>query len=130
MTAVKIAINLPVRAREKSIKFFTSLGFGLNDQLTNDNVACIIISDDISAMLVSEPIFETISQRKSPDTCQQREVIVQLMVESRARVDELVNKALAAGGRPVNEPNDMGYLYGRSFQDIDGHMWDVFHVRQ
>jgi len=96
--------------------------------LSNDTSGCLIISDDTYVLLVVEPVFETISERKIPDTAKHREVIVQLAVDSRERVDDLVNRALAAGGQRAHEPNDQGFLYGRSFEDLDGHMWGVFHA--
>ncbi len=126
--SIRVVINLPVNDLNRSIKFFTSLGFSLNQALSNDTAGCLIISDDIYVLLVVEAVFETISKRNIPDTAKHREVVVQLAVDSRQRVDELVNRALAAGGQRANEPNDQGFLYGRSFEDLDGHMWDVFHA--
>ncbi len=96
--------------------------------MSNDTRGYLILSDDIYVLLVVEPEFEIISKGKIADTAKHREVVVQLAVDSRERVDELVNRALAAGGRRAHEPNDQGFVYGRSFEDLDGHMWDVFHA--
>ncbi len=126
--SIRVVINLPVKDLKRSIKFFTSLGFSFNQLLSNDTRGYLILSDDIYVLLVVEPEFETISKGEIADTAKHREVVVQLAVDSRERVDELVNRALAAGGQPAHEPNDQGFVYGRSFEDLDGHMWDVFHA--
>ncbi|MBI3579639.1 MAG: VOC family protein [Ignavibacteriales bacterium] len=122
----KVSINLPVKDLKQSIKFFTDLGFSINQMLTNDRRGHLIVSDDIYIMLVTEPEFETISKRKITATPKNREVIVQLKVNSRKQVDDMVDQALAGGGRITNKPNDQGFLYGRSFEDLDGHAWDIF----
>ena len=124
----KIAVNLPVRDLAESARFFSALGFPSDERLTSANTAPHVISDDIYVVLVTDSHFKTISKRQTPDTAATCEAIMQLQVESRHRVDELADKALVAGALPANEPNDQGFLYGRSFRDLDGHHWDVFCI--
>ena len=129
--STKIVLNLPVKDLAKSTEFFTKLGFSVNPQFAGEqNMECLVISDDISVMLLSESQFKAISKKDIVDATKSAEAIVQLRVESRQRVDQLVDQALAAGGLPHHEPNDQGFLYGRSFQDLDGHLWDVFSLDQ
>ena len=124
----KIAINLPVKDLRESTTFFTALGFPADERLSSEDTAAHLISDDIYVFLVAESHFKTITKREIPDTSATCEAIMQLQVESRNRVDELAIKAFAAGAFPANEPNDRGFLYGRSFRDLDGHHWDVFCI--
>ena len=124
-----VSINLPVSDLAVSTDFFTALGFSVNPQFRGaPGMECLVISDCISVMLHTESGFQALSRKDHVDARQSAEVVLQLRVESRQRVDELVDKALAAGGRIHHEPNDQGFLYGRSFQDLDGHLWDVFWV--
>jgi predicted lactoylglutathione lyase/AcrR family transcriptional regulator len=125
---VKLAINLPVKKLDRSVGFFTQLGFSVNPQLSSDTTAHLVISDEISAILIAEELFNNISRRHVADTATSAEVIVQLQLGTRERVDELVDAAISAGGQVANPPNDQGFLYGRSFVDLDGHQWDAFHV--
>jgi len=125
--SIKIAVNLPVQALDRSVAFFTKLGFSVNPKLTSDTTAHLVLSEEISTILVAEELFSTISRRTVADAATRAEVIVQLQVGSRERVDELVDVAIGAGGQVANPPNDQGFLYGRSFTDLDGHQWDVFH---
>jgi len=124
----KIAINLPVRDLAESARFFSALGFPSDERLTNADTIAHVISDDICVILVTDSRFKTITRRETPDTAAMCEAIMQLQVESRHRVDELADEALVAGALPANEPNDQGFLYGRSFRDLDGHRWDVFCI--
>jgi uncharacterized protein len=124
----KIAVNLPVRDLPRSTRFFGALGFPADQRLANQNMAAHAISDDIYVILVTDAHFTTLTSKQTPDTAVTCEAIVQLQVESRHRVDELADKALAAGAPPANEPNDQGFLYERSFRDLDGHHWDVFWI--
>jgi uncharacterized protein len=124
----KIAVNLPVKDLAASTRFFAELGFPSDEKLANANLEAFVISDDIYVLLVDQSQFKTITKKEIPDTAATSEVILQLQVDSRQRVDELADKAFAAGALPANEPNDQGFLYGRSFRDLDGHHWDVFCI--
>lgn len=121
----KIFVNLPVADLGKSRDFFTRLGFSFNEQFCDDNAACMVISDDIYAMLLAEPFFQSFTSKQIADTDNSTEAILCLGVETRQRVDELVDAAFAAGASPSNDPQDHGFMYGRSFADLDGHLWEV-----
>ena len=124
----RIAVNLPVRDLAQSAGFFAALGFPSDKQLASENMEAVVVNDDIYVLLVDQSQFKMITKREIPDTAVTSEAIMQLQVESRQRVDELADKAFAAGALPANEPNDQGFLYGRSFRDLDGHHWDVFCI--
>ncbi|MHA6797028.1 VOC family protein [Pseudonocardia bannensis] len=126
--ATKIFVNLPVKDLSRSIDFFTALGFSFDQQFTDENAGCLVISDDIYAMLLTEPFFKSFTKKDVADATKSTEAILGLGVESRERVNELADKALAAGGQPANDTNDQGFMYGRSFQDPDGHIWEVFYM--
>jgi predicted lactoylglutathione lyase len=126
--ATKIFVNLPVKDLNKTVKFFTALGFTFNPQFTDENATCMIVSDDIFVMLLVEKFFQTFTKKPVADATKTAEVIIALSADSRERVDELVDKALAAGGAMSNEPQDMGWMYQRSFQDVDGHLWEVAYM--
>jgi predicted lactoylglutathione lyase len=123
--ATKIFVNLPVKELAVSRRFFTALGYTVNEQFSGDNAVSIVISDDIVAMLLAEPFFKTFTTKPLVDATTATEAILCLGVESRAEVDRLVDTALASGGSAANEPQDHGFMYGRSFQDPDGHHWEV-----
>ncbi|MFF2587936.1 VOC family protein [Peribacillus butanolivorans] len=126
--AEKIFVNLPVKDLNASIEFFTKVGFDFNEQMTNENATCVVISESIYVMLLVEDYFKTFTKREIPDTAKSTEAIVALSVNSKEEVDEIVNKALDAGGKPFNEAIDHGFMYGWSFQDIDGHLWEIFYM--
>jgi uncharacterized protein len=126
--ATKIFVNLPVTDLKKSMAFFAALGYSFNPQFTNETAACLVISEDIYAMLLREPFFKTFTTKEIVDARKGTEAIIALALDSRQQVDELVDKALASGGSPANETNDQGFMYGRSFQDPDGHIWEVIHM--
>ena len=128
--STKLAVNLPVRELARAACFFAALGFSFNEQIANENMIALIINDDSYVLLVVESYFKTITQqaRKTIADATITEAILQLKVDSKQQVDTLVDKALAAGGQPASKPNDQGFLYGRSFQDLDGHLWDVFYM--
>ncbi|MGG0287356.1 VOC family protein [Peribacillus butanolivorans] len=126
--AEKIFVNLPVKDLNASIEFFTKVGFDFNEQMTNENATCVVISESIYVMLLVEDYFKTFTKREIPDTAKSTEAIVALSVKSKEEVDEIVNKALDVGGKPFNEAIDHGFMYGWSFQDIDGHLWEIFYM--
>ncbi len=122
----QIFVNLPVKDLGKTVDFFTKLGFKFNPQFTDENATCMIIGDNIFAMLLVEKFFKTFTKKKIGDAKKSTEVLVALSVESKDKVDQTVNNALEAGGREARGPQDQGWMYGRSFEDIDGHIWEVF----
>ncbi|MEV6791158.1 VOC family protein [Streptomyces sp. NPDC051320] len=120
-----IFINLPVKDLEVSKAFFTKLGYTINPQFTDENAACVVISDTIYTMLITEPFFKQFTQKDIADATATTEVLVCLTADSREAVDQLVDTALASGGSPANDTQEQGPMYGRSFQDPDGHIWEV-----
>jgi uncharacterized protein len=127
--ARQIFVNLPVKDLNKSIEFFTKLGFTFNPQFTDENATCMIVDEqNIFVMLLVEKYFKTFMSKEVCDTAKSAEVLIALSYESRAEVDELVAKAIAAGGTTYKEPNDMGFMYQHGFQDLDGHIWEIFFM--
>lgn len=128
MITRNIFVNLPVKDLQKSIDFFTALGFEFNAQFTDDKATCMVIHDNIFAMLLVESRFKDFTKKEIADATQSTEAIIALSAESREQVDEMVNRALAAGGKQANEPMDHGFMYQRSFEDLDGHLWEVIYM--
>jgi predicted lactoylglutathione lyase len=120
----QIFVNLAVKDLPKSKAFFSALGYSFNPQFTNDDAACMVISDTIYTMLLTEPFFKGFTSKELVDAKKSTEAIVCLSAESRAAVDEIVSKAVAAGGRIYNEPQDHGFMYCHGFEDVDGHQWE------
>ncbi|MRS03644.1 hypothetical protein EG832_10555 [bacterium] len=120
-----IFVNLPVKDLQRSISFFTQLGFTFNAQFTNEEATCLILGKDMYAMLLVEKLFSDFSKRPIGETPKTAEVITSLMLENKADVDVLADKALKAGAVNYSDPVDMGFMYNRSFQDLDGHLWEV-----
>ena len=121
----KIFVNLPVRNLEKSIAFYEALGFARNPQFTDETAACIVISDAIYAMLLTHAKFREFTNRQIADARKTTEVLTCLSVDSRGEVDRLSDAALQAGGTETREPLDYGFMFNRSFDDPDGHIWEV-----
>ncbi|WP_086804257.1 VOC family protein [Streptomyces caniscabiei] len=120
-----IFVNLPVNDLDASKKFFTELGYALNPQFSDDNAASVVISDTIVAMLLTKPFYATFTKKEIADATKTSQVLLCLSAESRAKVDELVEKAVAAGGTASEKVQDMDFMYGRAFDDLDGHTWEV-----
>ncbi len=128
-TAKRIFVNLPVSDLNNSVDFFTKLGFAFDDQFTGDHASCMIIGDNMFAMLLKEEYFQKfIPGKEIADSTQSAEVVVALSVDCRKDVDRTIDKALAAGGRECRDATDAGWMYGRAFQDLDGHVWEIFSV--
>lgn len=123
--ARKIFVNLPIHDMKRSQEFFRALGFGFNPQFTIEQGACMVVAEDIFVMLLVQPFFQTFTRKPVADAKKGTEVLVCLSCESRAEVDELVRKALAAGGTAPNAPQDHGFMYGHGFEDLDGHLWEL-----
>jgi predicted lactoylglutathione lyase len=121
-------VNLPVKDLHRTIEFFKGLGFSFNEQFSDENTACMVISDEAFAMLHLEPVFKEFTQQDITDTSTSREVLVGLSADSREEVDQLVDKAVASGGQAFGEPEDQGFMYMRAFRDVDGHQWSFIHM--
>ncbi len=126
----QIFVNLPVKDLQKTIGFFTQLGFSFNPQFTDENAACLQIAENIYAMLLIEKFFQTFTKKKISDAKKNAEAIIALSVDSKDEVNELVKKAVAAGAQTPNPPQDHGWMYGHGFEDLDGHLWEVFYMDQ
>jgi uncharacterized protein len=126
--ATKIFVNLPIKDLNRTVDFFTKLGFSFNPQFTDENATCMIIDEDIFVMLLVEKFFKSFTRKEICDATKDAEVIIALSAESREKVDQMINRVINAGGRESREPQDHGWMYGRSFQDIDGHLWEVIYM--
>jgi predicted lactoylglutathione lyase len=124
-----IFVNLPVKNLERSKAFFTAIGFTLNPQFSNDDAACMVIEENIFTMLLTEPFFSGfLAGGEIADATKTTEVLTCLSAGSREEVDDILAKALAAGGKPWKPVMDMGFMYGASFQDPDGHVWELNYM--
>jgi len=126
--STKIFVNLPVKNLNQTVDFFTSLGFKFDPRFTDENATCMIISEENYAMLLVEKYFKTFTSKEVVDAHKSTETIIALSADSRENVDELADKALQAGGKISRAPEDHGWMYGRSFEDLDGHIWEVFYM--
>jgi predicted lactoylglutathione lyase len=122
----KIFVNLPVRDLPRSVSFFTRLGYSFDPRFTDENATCMIIGEEIFAMLLVEKYFASFLDKPVADARHASEAIVALSLDSRAEVDRLVETALAAGARRYAEPKDHGFMYQWGFEDLDGHVWEYF----
>lgn len=124
----KIFVNLPVKNLRRSMAFFTGLGYTFNPRFTDETAACMVISDDIYAMLLTEAKFREFTPKPVCDASKSTEVLVCLSCESRDQVDNLVRRAVAAGGTTYADPKDYGFMYQHGFQDPDGHIWELVYM--
>jgi predicted lactoylglutathione lyase len=123
--ATQLFVNLPVKDLDKSVEFFTALGFSFNPDYTDENATCMILNDNAFVMLLVEKFFQTFTNKPVADARASTEVLMAISTDSREEVDDMVRKALEAGGSPSNEAQDLGFMYSQSFQDLDGHQWEV-----
>jgi predicted lactoylglutathione lyase len=121
-----IYVNLAVEDLARSVAFFTALGFTFDPKLTDESATAMIVNDQATVMLLVRGRFADFTKKELVDATAQTEAILALSADSREAVDALADAALAAGGSPANEPMEMDFMYGRSFDDPDGHLWEVF----
>lgn len=126
--ATQIFVNLPVKELQRSVAFFTRLGFKFDPKFTDQNATCMLVSENIFVMLLVESFFRTFTKKEICDARRSTEVLVCLSCESRTKIDELVAKAVAAGGAAPNEAKDHGFMYAHGFEDLDGHIWELIHM--
>ncbi len=124
----QIYVNLPVDDLPKSMAFFKALGFGFEARFTNDSAACLVIGDNIYAMLLVKEFFKGFTGKPIANAKESTEVLLCISCDSRAEVDELVAKAVAAGGGAPRAPQDYGFMYSHGFEDVDGHIWELVHM--
>ncbi|KMS80254.1 glyoxalase [Streptomyces leeuwenhoekii] len=120
-----IFVNLATDDLDASKKFFTELGYTINPQFSDDTTASIPLSDTIVTLLHTREKYAVFTKKEIVDSKQSSEVLLALSAESREKVDEMVEKAVAAGGSVTGETQDHGFMYGRAFEDLDGHTWEV-----
>lgn len=124
----KIFVNLPVKDLNKTIAFYTKLGYKFNPRFTDGKATCMIVGEDIFVMLLVENFFKTFTKNEICDARKSTEVIIALSTESRSAVDDMLDKAIKAGASTPNDPQDLGFMYSRSFQDLDGHQWEMIYM--
>ena len=121
----KMFVNLPVKDLDKSVKFFTALGFKFNPQFTDKNATCMVVSDESFVMLLVENYFKTFTPKPVSDARKSTEVLICLSCDSREAVDDMVSKAVAGGAATPNPAQDHGFMYQHGFEDLDGHLWEL-----
>lgn len=126
--AKQIFVNLPVKDLQRSMNFFRHLGFSFNEQFTDEKAACLVLGEKIYAMLLTESFFKTFTKKEIADASKTTEVLIALDAESREQVDDVVKKAIEAGGSTYLEPQDHGWMYSHSFADPDGHQWEIVYM--
>jgi len=125
----KIFVNLPVDDLPKAKSFYEAIGAVNNPQFSDDSAACMVVSDSIYVMLLTHPKWATFTQKPIVDAHSASEVMLCLSADDRAAVDDMVAAASANGGKAdVNSLQDLGFMYGRSFEDIDGHIWEIMFM--
>jgi predicted lactoylglutathione lyase len=125
MTMAKmIFVNLPVADLPRATAFYEAIGGTRNPQFSDDTASCIVLSDTIFVMLLTHDKFSQFTPKKVADAHAVSEVLIALSEDSREGVDTITEKALAAGGKEAREPQDYGFMYSRSFEDPDGHIWE------
>ena len=125
----QIFVNLPIKDMARSQAFFRSLGYEFNPQFTNEQGAALVLGENLFAMLLVEPFFQSFTKKTIVDAHQSVEVLVCLSCSGREEVDDLVRKARAAGATVPGEPQDHGFMYSHGFTDLDGHVWELVHMR-
>lgn len=125
-----IFVNLPVKDLKASMAFFQALDWSFNPDYTDENAACLILSDTIYVMLLKEDFYKSFTHKEIPDTKTHSEVILAISADSRNDVDLLVDKAFAAGATHYNDPQVYDFMYSRSFQDPDHHLWEVVYMEE
>jgi predicted lactoylglutathione lyase len=126
--ATKIFVNLPVKNLNQSVTFFTKLGFSFNPQFTDEKATCMIVGENIFAMLLVESFFKTFTKKEIANAHKSTEVLLAIDAGSRDEVKDMVSKALAAGGSTYMDPQDHGWMYQHSFADLDGHQWEILFM--
>ncbi|MEN9956167.1 MAG: hypothetical protein RLY34_974 [Actinomycetota bacterium] len=122
-----IFVNLPVKSLTKSVDFFTQLGFKFNPQFTDEESTCMIVNDSIYVMLLEHKKFQGFISKPIADKAT-TEAILAFSLDSADEVREMTQKALSLGARKLNEPEDLGFMFSWGFEDLDGHLWDLFYM--
>ncbi|WP_210543360.1 VOC family protein [Rhodoferax sp. PAMC 29310] len=125
----QIFVNLPVKNLAVSVDFFSHLGYDFEARFTNERAACMKVSDSIFVMLLVEEFFQTFTKKSVCDAAQSTEVLLALACQSRGEVDDRVAQAVAAGATTPKDSVDHGFMYQHGFEDLDGHMWELFYLK-
>lgn len=120
-----IFINIAVTDLGKSMEFFQTLGFEFNMQFSNENGVCLILGNNIYVMLLTAPFFQQFTNREICNPRTHTEMLLCIPADNREWVDSLVNAAIVAGGKDLSRPQEYDFMYSRSFEDLDGHIWEV-----
>ncbi|MGO1072518.1 VOC family protein [Lysobacter sp. CA199] len=126
-THTQLFVNLPVKNLDRAVAFYTQLGYSFNPNFTDENATSMILGENLFAMLVVEPYFQTFTKKSLVDAKTHAQTLLAVPVADRAAVDALVDKAIAAGAT-AHEPKDYGFMYQRAYDDLDGHTWEVFYM--
>lgn len=126
--ATQIFVNLPVKNLARSVAFFRQMGYRFDQKFTDENATCMIVGDNIFVMLLVEQYFKTFTHKPVADAHAGTEAIIAISLDSREAVDALADKALGAGAAMSGETRDLGFMYQRGYQDLDGHLWEVFYM--
>ena len=126
----QIFINLATKNLSDAKNFFAELGFQFNDKFSNDDGCCVIIADNISLMLLTESHFKNFTDKSICDSHTSAETLLCISCESRDEVDNLISKAKKLGAKVTREPQDNGFMYAHSFDDLDGHTWELLYMDQ
>jgi predicted lactoylglutathione lyase len=127
--AKQIFVNFPVKDLQRSVHFFESLGFAFDPKFTDERAGCLIVGENIYAMLLGEEFFKTFTKKAICDATKSTEVLVAITCDSRSQVDELVARAVKAGGKIPRAPEDHGFMYSHAFEDLDGHTWEPLYMQ-
>jgi predicted lactoylglutathione lyase len=123
--ATQIFVNLPVKDLNKSMEFFKNIGYSFNPQFTDETAACMVISNEIYAMLLTQEKFKEFTTKEIVDATKSTEVLIALSTESKGDVNIMLDKVIKAGGKEFRQPMDYGFMFSRSFEDLDGHVWEL-----
>ena len=123
-----VFINLAVADVAKTREFFSALGFQFDPMCDGDQTVCVMLAEGVRAMLMDEAFFRNFTDKAVADARESAEAVIALDVGDRESVDGILERAIAAGGRESREPRDAGFMYGRGFEDPDGHLWEVYHM--
>ncbi|WDF64190.1 VOC family protein [Flavobacterium sp. KACC 22763] len=124
----KIFLNLAVKDLNRAVSFYNGLGFSTNPKFTNEKGACLVIDENIFVMILVEEFYQTFTKKQICDSTTTSEAIIAISVDTREQVDEMMEKAIKSGGTDYNQTNDYGWMYQRTFLDVDGHHWEVFFM--
>ena len=124
----QIFVNLPVKDLNRSVKFFTNLGYTFNPTFTDENATCMILGDNLFVMLLVEKFFSSFTDKSIADTSKSNEVLTCVACSSREQVDKLVSNARAGGAKVPRKPQDHGFMYSHGYEDLDGHTWELVHM--